>query len=92
MNKLLKTSLIIILLLTFLLLIVNTVYIQENLKNLTYSDYKISKIGKVSDIFPKKIKALSPITSVKKGEKISSIQGDDVDEALWQNRKYIGFV
>lgn len=87
MNELLKIALIILAILSILGLVVNTVYIQENF---TFNDYKISKIGKKKDLFPKKIKALTPNILVKKGEKISSIQDDDSKTSLWQNRKYIG--
>lgn len=87
MNELLKIALIILAILSIFGLVVNTVYIQENF---TFNDYKISKIGKEKDLFPKKIKALTPNILVKKGEKISNIQDDDSKTSLWQNRKYIG--
>ncbi len=87
MNQLLKNSLVILFFLVLLALM-----LKESQKEY-FNDFKVSKIGKISEIFPKKSKGIKSKYPVDRGpptpiakDKIEDIQLVDPDIVDYLNR------
>ena len=77
MRKLLVFIIISILFLSFLAFM--TIQIQEN-----YNSYKVSKIGQMSELFPRKSKAIKTKLPVDR-DSITEVQNVDNDIIIYEN-------